>query len=69
MEKILKTFNSFKDAEKDDIEYYKNLDPNKKLEELEIIRLHYFNFINLPLNERQVQRVFEVADRKSSKTK
>ena len=63
MEKILKIYDSFEDADKDDIEYYQNLDPNKKIEELEIIRQNYLNFINAKPSERRLQRVFEVIDR------
>lgn len=40
-----------------------NLDPDKKIEELEIIRKNYLNSINAKPEERRVQRVFESADR------
>jgi hypothetical protein len=64
MEKIFKEFNSFEEAEQDDIEYYRNLDPNKKIEELQIIREIYLNSINATPEERRLQRIFEVVDRK-----
>ncbi|MCI0450741.1 MAG: hypothetical protein L0Y79_13345 [Chlorobi bacterium] len=63
MNKVIKIFNSFEEAEKEDIEYYTNLDPNKKIEELEIIRGNYLNSINAKPEQRRLQRVFEVADR------
>ena len=67
MEKILKIYDSFEDAEKEDIEYYKNLDPNEKVKELEIIIENYLKFINADNSKRRLQRILEVADRKKSK--
>ena len=64
MEKILKIYDSFEDAEKEDIEYYKNLDPNEKVKELEIIIENYLKFINADNSKRRLQRILEVADRK-----
>ncbi len=63
MDKVIKEYNSFEDADKDDIEYYSNLDPNEKIKELEIIREIYLNSINATEKQRRLQRVFEVADR------
>jgi hypothetical protein len=63
MDKVLKIFDGFEEAEKDDIIYYSNLDPNEKIIELELIRQNYLNSINAKPEERRVQRVFEVADR------
>ena len=63
MEKTIKEYDSFKDAELDDIEYYSNLDPNEKIKELEIIRENYLNSINATSEQRRLQRVFEAADR------
>lgn len=63
MKKVFKEFNGFDDAEKDDIDYYCNLAPEKKLEELEVIRENYLNQINAKPEERRLQRVFEVIDR------
>lgn len=64
MNKIIKEYNSFKEADKDDIEYYSNLSSAKKIEELEIIRENFLNQINAKPEERRLQRVFEVIDRK-----
>lgn len=64
MDKVLKIFDGFEEAEKDDIIYYSNLDPNEKIIELELIRQNYLNSINAKPEERRLQRVFEVADRK-----
>lgn len=64
MEKVFKQYNGFDEAEKDDIEYYRNLAPEKKLEELEVIRENYFDQIGLKPEERKVKRVFEIVDLK-----
>ena len=61
MEKVLKIYNSFEEAEKEDIEYYKNLDPNEKIRELEMIIENYLNFINADSTQRRLQRVLEIA--------
>ncbi|MBE2217951.1 MAG: hypothetical protein IAE90_07110 [Ignavibacteria bacterium] len=63
MDKVIKEFNSFEEAEQDDIEYYRNLDPNEKIKELEIIRELYLDSINATEEQRRLQRVFEVVDR------
>ncbi len=64
MDKVIKEYNSFEEAEMEDIEFYKNLDPNEKIKELEQIRQQYLNSINATEEQRRLQRVFEVADRK-----
>ena len=63
MDKVIKSFNSFEETELDDILYYANLNPDKKIIELEIIRENYLNSINVKPEERRLQRVFEAADR------
>lgn len=63
MDKVIKVYNSFEEADRDDIEYYSNLDPNEKIIELEIIREIYLNSINATEEQRRLQRVFEVVDR------
>lgn len=63
MDKTIKTYNSFEEAEKDDVEYYSNLDPGEKIKELNIIRQNYLNQINATPEQRRLQRVFEVADK------
>ncbi|HMT10006.1 MAG TPA: hypothetical protein PKA39_00100 [Ignavibacteria bacterium] len=69
MDKVVKEFNSFEEAEQDDIEYYRNLDPNEKIKELEIIRELYLDSINATEEQRRLQRVFEVVDMKPLPTK
>ncbi len=64
MDKIIAIFTDFREAENADIEYYRNLDPDKKIEELEIIRQNYLNLINAKPDERRLQRILEVVDRK-----
>jgi len=63
MDKVIKEYNSFLEAELDDINYYINLDPNEKIKELEQIREQYLNSINATEDQRRLQRVFEVVDR------
>ncbi|KXK42406.1 MAG: hypothetical protein UZ05_CHB002003016 [Chlorobi bacterium OLB5] len=63
MDKVIKEFNGFSEAEQDDINYYSNLDPNEKIKELEQIREQYLNSINATEDQRRLQRVFEVVDR------
>ncbi len=63
MDKVIKVYDSFAEAEQDDIEYYSNLDPNEKIKELENIREVYLNSINATEEQRKLQRVFETADR------
>ena len=60
MKKEFKIFNSFKEQEEADIEYYKNMDPNKKIEELEFIRESFLNMINATPEERRLQKVVKV---------
>lgn len=63
----IKCYSSFEEAEKDDIEYYSNLDPNMKIVELEKIRESYFNLIGLSDEDCKVQRIFQIDDMKSNK--
>jgi hypothetical protein len=64
MEKVIKIFDSFEEQELDDIEYWKNLSGDKKLEILESIRLHYWALRNeCP---RRFQRVYRIIKRKKS---
>ena len=63
MDKIFKEYNSFEEAEKDDIEYYSNLDPDEKIKELNVIRQNYLNLINATPEQRRLQRIFEVVDK------
>ncbi|MEO6695517.1 MAG: hypothetical protein ABIY50_05590 [Ignavibacteria bacterium] len=60
MEKEIKVFNNFTDQEKADIEYYRKLDPDKKIEELEFIRESFLNMINATPEERRLQYVIKV---------
>ena len=41
MKRVIKIFNSFEEAENSEVEYWKSLEPRKKLEILEEIRLRY----------------------------
>lgn len=63
MDKVIREYNSFSEADQDDIEYYSNLDPNEKIKELEQIREQYLISINATEDQRRLQRVFEVVDR------
>lgn len=63
MDKVIKEYDSFLEADLDDIKYYINLDPNEKIKELEQIREQYLNSINATEDQRRLQRVFEVVDR------
>lgn len=63
MDKVIKEFNGFLEADNDDIIFYCNLDPNEKIMELEQIREQYLNSINATEVQRRLQRVFEAADR------
>ena len=46
MEKIGKKFSSFEEAEKAEIEFWKNASPELKLETLEAIRYTFFSMLN-----------------------
>ncbi len=61
MEKVIKIYDSFEDQEYDDVEYWKNLDPNKKVEILESIRV-----LQMEINgecEQGFQRVLRITER------
>ncbi len=46
MEKIIRKFNSFKEAEKADIEYWRNASYEERLNTLEAIRIFSYKFLN-----------------------
>lgn len=69
MDKVIREYNSFEEAERDDIEYYRNLDPNEKIRQLEMIRKRYLDSINATEEQRRIQLVFEVVDMKPSTSK
>ncbi len=69
MDKVIREYNSFEEAERDDIEYYRNLDPNEKIRQLEMIRKRYMDSINATEEQRRIQLVFEVVDMKPSTSK
>ena len=60
MKKEIRVFKSYAEQEKADIEYYMNLDPDKKIEELENIRNTYLDMINATTEERKLQKVIKV---------
>lgn len=69
MDKVIREYNSFEEAERDDIEYYRNLDPNEKIRQLEMIRKRYMDSINATEEQRRIQLFFEVVDMKPSTSK
>lgn len=69
MDKVIREYNSFEEAERDDIEYYRNLDPNEKIRQLEMIRKRYLDSINATEEQRRIQLFFEVVDMKPSTSK
>ena len=60
MKKEIKIFKSFREQEEADIEHYKNMDPDKKTEELEFIRESFLNMINATPEERRLQKVIKI---------
>jgi hypothetical protein len=62
LKKVIKIFHSFKEQEDADIKYYRNLDPDKKVEHLEIMRENYFKlkYGKIP----RFQRVYKITKRK-----
>lgn len=60
MKKEIRVFKSYAEQEKADIDYYMNLDPDKKIEELENIRNTYLDMINATTEERRLQKVIKV---------
>lgn len=62
MDKVIKKYNSFEEAEKAEIEYWKNLEPRKKLEILEEIRLRYMEITGE--GKQGFQRVYRIVKQK-----
>lgn len=60
MKKEIRIFKSYGEQGKADIDYYTNLDPDKKIEELEYIRNAYLDMINATTEERRLQKVIKV---------
>ena len=61
MERVVKIFHSFEDAEAAEIEYWKNLSGEKKLEILEELRLRYWPLKNEKI--RRFQRIYKIIKR------
>ena len=61
MERVARKFNSFDEAEAAEIEYWKNLSGEKKLEILEELRSIYWSLKNEKI--RGFQRVYKVIER------
>jgi hypothetical protein len=61
MEKVVKIYGSFKEQEKDDVAYWKNLSGDQKLEILEIIRANYWALRNE--HPGRLQRVCRIIKR------
>lgn len=60
MEKTIQIFRSFEEQETTDIEYWRALSGDKKLEILEIIRANYWAFKNeSPGRLQRVYRIFK----------
>jgi predicted Fe-S protein YdhL (DUF1289 family) len=62
MERVIRTFNSFEEAKKAEIEYWKSLEPRKKLEILEEIRLRYMELTGE--GKQGFQRVYRIVKQK-----
>lgn len=60
MKKEIRKFKSFEEQEEAEIEYYRNLDPSKKIEELEFIRNSFLDMINATPEERRLQKVIKI---------
>lgn len=58
MEKVVKIFKSFEEQEVDDVEYWKNLSGDRKLEVLEIMRANYWAMNNE--TPGRLQRVYRI---------
>jgi predicted Fe-S protein YdhL (DUF1289 family) len=61
MERVVKIFHSFEDAEAAEVEYWKNLSGEKKLEILEELRSRYWLIENEKI--RRFQRIYKVLKR------
>jgi len=62
MERVIRTFNSFEEAKKAEIEYWKSLEPRKKLEILEEIRQRYMELTGE--GKQGFQRVYRIVKQK-----
>jgi len=62
MKKVIKKFNSFEEAKKAEIEYWKSLEPRKKLEILEEIRLRYMELTSE--GKQGFKRVYRIIKQK-----
>jgi predicted Fe-S protein YdhL (DUF1289 family) len=62
MERVIRTFNSFEEAKKAEIEYWKYLEPRKKLEILEEIRQRYMELTGE--GKQGFQRVYRIVKQK-----
>lgn len=62
MEKVIQKYNSFEEAEKAEIEFWKNMESRKKLEILEEIRLRYMEITGE--GKQGFQRVYRLVKQK-----
>lgn len=63
MEKVVKIFKSFEEQEAYEVEYWKNMSGDRKLEILEVIRANYWAMKNE--TPGRLQRVYRVTKRSS----
>ena len=62
MKRVIKIFNSFEEAENNEVEYWKSLDPNKKLTILEEIRQRHMEITGE--GKQGFQRVIRIIKQK-----
>lgn len=62
MEKTIKIFKNFKDAEKADIEYWRNASYDERFKTLEAIRYISYKMINC--NDYKIKKVVKIRNRK-----
>jgi len=62
MKQVIKIFNSFEEAENNEVEYWKSLDPNKKLTILEEIRQRHMEITGE--GKQGFQRVIRIIKQK-----
>jgi hypothetical protein len=62
MKQVIKIFNSFEEAENNEVEYWKSLDPNKKLTILEEIRQRHMEITGE--GKQGFQRVIKIIKQK-----
>ncbi len=62
MEKVIQKYNSFEDADKAEVHFWKNLEPRRKLEILEEIRLRYMEITGE--GKQGFQRVYRIVKQK-----